>query len=394
MEFTKIEKAYERIGKKVKKTPLIPLKTIGQDAYIKMESLQITGSFKIRGALNKILSLSKEELEKGVIACSAGNHAQGVAMSAREQGIKSTICIPSIAPISKIEATKALGAEVVLVPTTFDDAKKRAYELAKEKGYTFIHPFDDEEVIAGQGTIAIEILEQLSDVDIIVVPIGGGGLISGVALAAKTLKPEIQIIGVEAATAASMNESIRLGKIIELTSASSMADGIAVKRPGELTYAITKQYVDKIVLVSESEISGAVLALMEQEKIVAEGAGATSVAALMYNKFDCKDKKVVCLLSGGNIDMTRISKVIEKGLYKTKRTMEIIINLNDYPGEMNKLTKLFDDIGANIVGINQEVDLFGDFIDTMRVRVKLATRDLTHQDEIKLALSSAGYEFS
>ncbi|KXO15770.1 threonine ammonia-lyase [Peptoniphilus sp. GNH] len=394
MEFTKIEKAYERIGKKVKKTPLIPLKTIGQDAYIKMESLQITGSFKIRGALNKILSLSKEELEKGVIACSAGNHAQGVAMSAREQGIKSTICIPSIAPISKIEATKALGAEVVLVPTTFDDAKKRAYELAKENGYTFIHPFDDEEVIAGQGTIAIEILEQLSDVDIIVVPIGGGGLISGVALAAKTLKPEIQIIGVEAATAASMNESIRLGKIIELTSASSMADGIAVKRPGELTYAITKQYVDKIVLVSESEISGAVLALMEQEKIVAEGAGATSVAALMYNKFDCKDKKVVCLLSGGNIDMTRISKVIEKGLYKTKRTMEIIINLNDYPGEMNKLTKLFDDIGANIVGINQEVDLFGDFIDTMRVRVKLATRDLTHQDEIKLALSSAGYEFS
>lgn len=392
MKFEQILKARERIKDKIKYTPVVSLRTIGDDAYIKMESLQVTGSFKIRGALNKILTLSDEELKRGVIACSAGNHAQGVAKSARDLGVKSVICIPTYAPISKIEATKRLGAEVVLVPTTFDDAKQRAYELEKEKGYTFIHPFNDEEVIAGQGTIGIEIMEQLPLVDIVVVPIGGGGLISGIALAIKSINPKVKVIGVQASTAGSMYQSLKEDKVITLNSSRTIADGIAVKTPGDLCFDIVKEYVDEVVLVSEGEISGAILALMEDEKIVSEGAAAAAVAALMYNKFDAKGKKVLCVLSGGNIDVQRISKVIEKGLFTTKRALDLRITLQDSPGELNKLLKVFEELGANIQTIDQVVDLAGDDIDTMWVRVKVATRDENHQEEIKSALIASGYK--
>lgn len=392
MKFEQILKARERIKDKIKYTPVVSLRTIGDDAYIKMESLQVTGSFKIRGALNKILTLSDEELKRGVIACSAGNHAQGVAKSARDLGVKSVICIPTYAPISKIEATKRLGAEVVLVPTTFDDAKQRAYELEKEKGYTFIHPFNDEEVIAGQGTIGIEIMEQLPLVDIVVVPIGGGGLISGIALAIKSINPKVKVVGVQASTSGSMYQSLKEDKVITLSSSRTIADGIAVKTPGDLCFDIVKEYVDDVVLVSEGEISGAILALMEDEKIVSEGAAAAAVAALMYNKFDSKGKKVLCVLSGGNIDVQRISKVIEKGLFTTKRALDLRITLQDSPGELNKLLKIFEELGANIQTIDQVVDLAGDDIDTMWVRVKVATRDENHQEEIKSALIASGYK--
>ena len=392
MKFEQILKARERIKDKIKYTPVVSLRTIGDDAYIKMESLQVTGSFKIRGALNKILTLTDEELKHGVIACSAGNHAQGVAKSARDLGVKSVICIPTYAPISKIEATRKLGAEVVLVPTTFDDAKQRAYELEKEKGYTFIHPFNDEEVIAGQGTIGIEIMEQLPLVDIVVVPIGGGGLISGIALAIKSINPKVKVIGVQASTAGSMYQSLKEDKVTTLNSCKTIADGIAVKTPGDLCFEIVKEYVDDVVLVSEGEISGAILALMEDEKIVSEGAAAATVAALMYNKFDAKGKKVLCLLSGGNIDVQRISKVIEKGLYTTKRALDLRITLQDSPGELNKLLKVFEELGANIQTIDQVVDLAGEDIDTMWVRVKVATRDANHQEEIKSALIASGYK--
>lgn len=392
MKFEQILKARERIKDKIKYTPVVSLRTIGDDAYIKMESLQVTGSFKIRGALNKILTLTDEELKHGVIACSAGNHAQGVAKSARDLGVKSVICIPTYAPISKIEATRKLGAEVVLVPTTFDDAKQRAYELEKEKGYTFIHPFNDEEVIAGQGTIGIEIMEQLPLVDIVVVPIGGGGLISGIALAIKSINPKVKVIGVQASTAGSMYQSLKEDKVTTLNSCKTIADGIAVKTPGDLCFEIVKEYVDDVVLVSEGEISGAILALMEDEKIVSEGAAAATVAALMYNKFDAKGKKVLCLLSGGNIDVQRISKVIEKGLYTTKRALDLRITLQDSPGELNKLLKVFEELEANIQTIDQVVDLAGEDIDTMWVRVKVATRDANHQEEIKSALIASGYK--
>lgn len=392
MKFEQILKARERIRDKIKYTPVVSLRTIGDDAYIKMESLQVTGSFKIRGALNKILTLTDEELKRGVIACSAGNHAQGVAKSARDLGVKSVICIPTYAPISKIEATRRLGAEVVLVPTTFDDAKQRAYELEKEFGYTFIHPFNDEEVIAGQGTIGIEIMEQLPLVDIVVVPIGGGGLISGIAMAIKSINHKVKVIGVQASTSGSMYQSLKEDKIITLNSSRTIADGIAVKTPGDLCFDIVKEYVDDVVLVSEGEISGAILALMEDEKIVSEGAAAAAVAALMYNKFDSKGKKVLCLLSGGNIDVQRISKVIEKGLFTTKRALDLRITLQDSPGELNKLLKIFEELGANIQTIDQVVDLAGEDIDTMWVRVKVATRDENHQEQIRSALIASGYK--
>ncbi len=272
--------------------------------YLKPENLQHTGAFKLRGAYYKISQLTPEEKAKGVIACSAGNHAQGVALSATANGIKSLICLPAGAPISKVEATKALGAEVCMVPGVYDDAYAKAIELQKEHGYTFVHPFDDPKVIAGQGTIGLEILEEMPDVDAVIVPIGGGGLISGVAFAIKSLNPNVKVYGVQAEGAPSMVNSIRDKERLRLDSVSTIADGIAVKEPGELTYELVDKYVDEIVTVSDDEIAAAILKLIEQQKLVAEGAGAVAVAAAMFDKVPIKGKKVVCLVSGGNIDVT------------------------------------------------------------------------------------------
>ena len=265
----------------VRQTDIIraPKLTEDTELYLKTENLQITGSFKVRGAYYKMSNLSEAEKAKGVVACSAGNHAQGVALAAQKNGIKAVICLPDGAPISKIEATKSYGAEVCLVEGVYDDAYNKALELRDKEGYTFIHPFDDEDVIAGQGTIALELIEQLPDLDAVIVPIGGGGLISGIAYTLKTLKPHVKVYGVQAAGAPSMYNSINDGEIEELGAVSTIADGIAVKKPGVNTYELCKKYVDKIVTVTDDEISAAILALMEKHKLVTEGAGAISVAA-------------------------------------------------------------------------------------------------------------------
>ena len=288
-----------------RKTDLIAATRLcpGTDLYLKTENLQVTGSFKVRGAYYKISQLSAEERAKGVIACSAGNHAQGVALAATRMGIKSVVCMPDGAPIMKVESTKRLGAEVELVKGTYDDAHDRAVELQEQTGMTFIHPYDDELVIAGQGTIGLEILDQLPDVDAVIVPIGGGGLISGVAFAIKSLRPEVKIYGVQAAGAPSMEHAFHDHKYETLDSAVTFADGIAVKTPGETTFDMVSQYVDEIVTVSEDEIAAAILALLEVQKTVAEGAGATPVAACMSGKVDTT-KKTVCVVSGGNVDVT------------------------------------------------------------------------------------------
>ena len=291
--------------------------------YLKPENLQVTGSFKVRGACFKISQLTDEEKARGVVACSAGNHAQGVALSATAHGIKSLICLPDNAPISKVEATKALGADVCLVEGVYDDAYQRALQLRDEEGYTFIHPFDDEDVIAGQGTIGLELLEQLPDADAVIVPIGGGGLISGVAFAIKQLNPRIKVYGVQAQGAPSMQNSIGHGKIERLESVRTIADGIAVKEPGIHTFDYCQQFVDDIVTVNDDEISTAILALIEQQKLIAEGAGAVSVAAAMFNKVPIEGKKVICLVSGGNIDVTILSRVIGRGLQKSGRSVTI-----------------------------------------------------------------------
>ena len=393
MDVKEIYDAKERLKGHIKETPIVYAPNLGEDVYLKVEVLQDTGSFKLRGAYNKIATLTDEEAEKGVVACSAGNHAQGVAKSATERGIRSIICMPFHAPLSKVQATKNYGAEVELVKDSFDDAAAYAAKLSKEEGLTFVAPFDDEKVIAGQGTIGLEILEKLPDTDIIVVPIGGGGLISGIAVAAKSINPNIKIIGVQTKISPSMYESIKEGKILTVKGGSTIADGIAVKTPGKLTFDLVKEYVDDIVLVTEGEISSAILTLLEKNKIITEGAAASTVAALMYKKFSHKGKKVCCVLSGGNIDVTRVSKVIEKGLFKTNRRMELKIKLNDQPGEMTKMAKLFEREGANIVKIGQNIDVVGDTIDSMIVSVVVDTKDKAHQEQIITELNQNFYVF-
>ena len=393
MDVKEIYDAKERLKGHIKETPIVYAPNLGEDVYLKVEVLQDTGSFKLRGAYNKIATLTDEEAEKGVVACSAGNHAQGVAKSATERGIRSIICMPFHAPLSKVQATKNYGSEVELVKDSFDDAAAYAAKLSKEEGLTFVAPFDDEKVIAGQGTIGLEILEKLPDTDIIVVPIGGGGLISGIAVAAKSINPNIKIIGVQTKISPSMYESIKEGKIITVKGGSTIADGIAVKTPGKLTFDLVKEYVDDIVLVTEGEISSAILTLLEKNKIITEGAAASTVAALMYKKFSHKGKKVCCVLSGGNIDVTRVSKVIEKGLFKTNRRMELKIKLNDQPGEMTKMAKLFEREGANIVKIGQNIDVVGDTIDSMIVSVVVDTKDKAHQEQIITELNQNFYVF-
>ncbi len=361
------------------------------DVYLKPENLQITGSFKVRGAYYKISQLSDEEKAKGVIACSAGNHAQGVALAATKNGIKSLICLPDGAPISKVEATKRLGAEICLVKGVYDDAYQKALELKDEKGYTFIHPFDDEAVIAGQGTIGLEILEQMDDVDAVVVPVGGGGLISGVAFAIKSLRPEVKVYGVQASGAPSMVNSVRDHQIECLDTVSTIADGIAVKEPGKNTFAYCSKYVDEFVTVSEDEISTAILTMIEHQKLIAEGAGAVSVAAVMFDKIPVKGKKVVCLVSGGNIDVTILSRVIKRGLLKSGRSCLLNIELLDKPGQLKDVSRIIADLGGNVIAIHHERANEGSDINGCFLRVELETRNQEHINQIREALENEGY---
>ena len=364
----------------------------GAEIYLKTENLQITGSFKVRGAYYKMSKLTKEEKERGVVACSAGNHAQGVALAAKENNIKAVICLPDGAPISKVEATKSYGAEVCLVKGVYDDAYQKALQLRDEEGYTFLHPFDDEDVIAGQGTIALEILEQIHDLDAIIVPIGGGGLISGIAYTVKTLAPSVKVYGVQATGAPSMANSIADHQIEELSSVSTIADGIAVKRPGTLTYELVEKYVDEVVTVSDDEISAAILALMEQQKLVTEGAGAVAVAAAMFGKVDLQGKKVVCLLSGGNIDVTILSRVIKRGLLMSGRSCQITLELLDKPGQLLGVSEIIARLGGNVTSVRHERANEGSGVNGCYLRITLETRNFEHVAAIKAALTDAGFK--
>ena len=361
------------------------------ELYLKPENLQITGSFKVRGSAYKIAMLSDEEKAKGVIACSAGNHAQGVALAATKSGIKSLICIPDSAPISKVEATKGFGAEVCLVEGCYDDAYKKALELNEKEGYAFVHPFDDENVISGQGTIALEVLNELDNIDAFVVPVGGGGLISGIAYAAKQIRPSIKVYGVQVAGAPSMYNSIKSGEIERLESVSTIADGIAVKQPGENTYAIVKEYVDDIALVSDDEVASAILALIEKQKMIAEGAGAAAVAAVMFNKFPLKGKRVVSIVSGGNIDVTSLSRVIDRGLRNYGRSSSLLIELIDKPGQLKEISRIIADCGGNVTGVHYEKgnteSVHGCFL-----RIEMETKNYEHVNMIIQSLKDEGFK--
>ena len=378
----------------IRKTDVIYAPKLNNKAniYLKTENLQITGSFKVRGAYYKMSNLTKEEKERGVVACSAGNHAQGVALAAQKSGIKATICLPDNAPISKVEATKSYGAEVCLVEGVYDDAYKKALELKENCGYTFIHPFDDEDVIAGQGTIGLEIIEQVKNLDAVFVPIGGGGLISGIAFAIKSLNPHVKIYGVQATGAPSMKKSIDNNEIGELKSVSTIADGIAVKKPGVNTFNICRKYVDDIVTVTDDEISAAILALMEEQKLVTEGAGATAVAAAMFNKVDIEGKNVVCILSGGNIDVTILSRVIKRGLSMTGRTAQLLIELVDKPGQLKHVSRIIADLGGNVIEVHHERANEGSDVNGCYLRIVLETKNYEHIKEIQEALIDFGFK--
>ncbi len=389
----KIYHASYALKKVIRPTDLIyaPNLSVDSEIYLKTENLQVTGSFKIRGAYYKISQLSEEEKAKGVIACSAGNHAQGVALAAAKNGISSLICLPDNAPLSKIEATKSHGADICLVEGVYDDAYARALELQAEKGYTFIHPFDDVNVIAGQGTIGLELLDQLPNLDAVIVPIGGGGLISGVAFAIKSLNPNIKIYGVQAAGAPSMKNAIAHQKIERLSDVSTIADGIAVKEPGVNTFEICSKYVDEIVTVTDDEISTAILTLIEQQKLITEGAGAVSVAAALFNKLPIKGKKVVCLLSGGNIDVTILSRVIKRGLLTSGRSCSLKIELVDKPGQLKGVSAIIADMGGNVVSIHHERASENSDVNGCYLQIELETRNYQHMAEIEDALRQAGY---
>lgn len=377
----------------IRRTDLIYAPQINPESqvYLKPENLQYTGSFKLRGACYKISRLTDEEKERGVIACSAGNHAQGVALGATKHGIKSLICLPAGAPISKVEATKRYGAEVCLVPGVYDDAYRRALELKEEKGYTFIHPFDDEYVIAGQGTIGLELLDQLPDIEAVIVPIGGGGLISGIAYALKSLEPSVKVYGVQAEGAASMQRSIARGYRECLSTVSTVADGIAVKEPGEHTFDLCSKYLDDIVTVTEDEICAAILALMEQQKLIAEGAGAVAVAAAMFNKVPIAGKKVACIVSGGNIDVTILNRVISRGLDMSGRSYTVTLDLHDKPGELMGVSAVIARLGGNIISVLHERNTTNSNINACFLRLVMETRNAEHVAMIRNALLEAGY---
>ena len=361
------------------------------ELYLKPENLQITGSFKVRGSAYKIAMLSEEEKAKGVIACSAGNHAQGVALAATKNGIKSLICLPDTAPISKVEATKGFGAEVCLVEGCYDDAYGKALQLRDSEGYTFVHPFDDENVIAGQGTIALEILNDLDNIDAIVVPIGGGGLISGIAYTAKQIRPSVKVYGVQVAGAPSMYNSVKDGEIECLSSVSTIADGIAVKQPGENTFHYVSEYVDEIALVTDDEVASAILALIEKQKMIAEGAGATAVAAVMAGKFDLKGKRVVAVVSGGNIDVTSLSRVIDRGLLNSGRSSSLLIELIDKPGQLKEISRIIADCGGNVTGVHYEKGNT-ESVNGCFLRIEMETRDFEHVNLITKTLRDEGFK--
>lgn len=386
-----IEEAQEILRGIISKTPMVKADKIHPNLWIKAENLQLTGAFKLRGAYFRLSKLNEEERKRGVIAASAGNHAQGVAYACQMMDIKGTIVMPTTAPLSKVEATRSYGVNVELVGDTFNDAYAYAKELQKKTKAVFIEPFNDEYIIAGQGTIGLEILEKVPDVDVVLVPVGGGGLASGIACAIKSKKPNCKVYGVEAANAASMFESLKQNEPVVLNSVATMADGIAVKTPGDVTLKLCDQYLDGILLVSEEEIAASILTLLEKMKMVAEGAGAVAIAATMFEKIGINNRKCVAVLSGGNIDVNFLSKIIDAGLMKTGRKVSLQINVLDKPGSLRQILDIIAGSGANIVSIDHSRindDVLSNRCD---VNIVLETTSHTHIQDIIKTLQDSGY---
>ena len=386
--------AAEKLQSVIKKTELIESpffsKECNNRVFIKPDNLQVTGAFKIRGAYNKLSKLSDAEKSRGVIAASAGNHAQGIGYAAQLLGIKATLVMPATTPIIKVEATKNYGVEVVLHGDSYDEAYKKARELETECQYVFVHPFDDLDVIMGQGTLALEIIKELEDVDTILIPIGGGGLISGMAFAIKMLKPKIKVIGVEPEGAACIKESLLQNKVIELPQVDTMADGTAVKKPGDLTFELIREFVDEVVTVSEFEILEAILLLMEKHKLIVEGAGALSLAGL--KRLTSKNKKVVCLVSGGNIDISTISAIINRALVSRGRLFCFTVNLPDKPGELLHVANILSELKANVIKLDHNQSKVMDRFKQVQLEVTVETNGNDHVDEIVAEFQKNGID--
>ncbi len=363
----------------------------GNSVYLKLDNLQRTGAFKERGALNKLLTLTEVERSRGVIAASAGNHAQGLAYHAGRHGIRAQICMPLTTPLIKVSATKGYGAEVVLHGANYDEACEEALRRSEQFGMTFVHPFDDEAVIAGQGTMGLEILQQVPDIEAVVAPIGGGGLIAGVACAIKETNPRVRVIGVQPARLPSMKVAIAEGHPVTLSPALTIADGIAVRRAGEKTLPLIQKYVDDIVTVDEEEIANAILLLLEREKTLAEGAGAAAIAALINHKTALSGKKVAALVCGGNIDVSLLSRIMERGLVKDGRLVRLRVHLPDYPGALHRLTGILAQHRANIVETSYDRAYYGVNLGDTAIDITMETRGPDHIAELLSALSASGY---
>ncbi len=389
-----VYKASHALKDVVRLTDIIPAKSLSEkcELFLKTENLQLTGSFKLRGAYYKMSLLTEDEKARGVVACSAGNHAQGVALAAQKLGITSTIFLPATAPLSKVEATEKYGAIIKLIDGIYDDAYATSIEYQKETSAIFLHPFDDENVIAGQATIALEILEQLKDVEAVIVPVGGGGLISGIAYVIKSLKPHCKVYGVQSKGAASMRLSLDNKKRSEVETVTTFADGIAVKKSGEITFQLCSEYVDDIVTVSDDEIATAILTLMEKQKLVAEGAGAAAVAAILFDKIPVENKKVCAIVSGGNIDVNILSRVIHRGLMRSGRLSELTIELIDKPGQLKDVTSIIASTGANIIGVLHDRNLEDSHLNDCTIQISLETKNHAHIASIKEVLIEKGYK--
>ncbi|MGC3996611.1 MAG: threonine ammonia-lyase [Anaeromyxobacter sp.] len=390
-----VQAALGRVRDRIYLSPCARSETLsrltGCDAYLKLENLQMTGSYKERGALNTLLTLPPEARERGLIAASAGNHAQGVAYHAGRLGVSATIVMPETTPIIKVSSTRAHGARVILHGGGYDDAYAEARRLEQAERLTFIHPFDDAAVIAGQGTVGLELLEQVPDLEAVVVPVGGGGLVSGVAVAIKTQLPSVKVIGVEAEVLPCMKAAVETGRPVTLDAASSLADGIAVKRAGELTLGHVKAWVDDLVTVSEEEIASAILYLLEREKTVAEGAGAVSVAALMQHRIPgLAARRVAAVVSGGNIDVNLIARIIERGLVKDGRLARISVALMDKPGQLARVSSIVANHRANVIEVHH-TRAFASRIGDTTLQLTLETRGPEHVEEILQALRERGY---
>lgn len=390
--------AREKMKGIVHETPLDYSKTFStlsnNEVYLKLENLQKTGSFKVRGSYNKMISLSEEDLKKGVVAASAGNHAQGVAYSSQMLGIPCTIVMPKGAPLSKVLATRQYGAEVILEGSVFDEALAYALELKDRRGATFIHAFDDEAVIAGQGTVGLEIIDQLPDVEAIICPVGGGGLIAGVAMAVKQKNPNISVYGVQTLACPSMKQSLLEKKPVMVEAAPTMADGIAVQKPGQQTFEIIKEYVDDIFCVDEMEIARTMLMVLERNKLLVEGSGASPLAALLYDKVNLRDKKIAVVLSGGNVDVNFISRIIERGLVESGRFAHFTITLKDKPGELEKVLSLVTEMDANIQFVNLHHVGKHIYPGYAQLEISVETKNHDHIEQLYKVLKEKAYHFN